>query len=77
VQKHVQEGLDISVLRGFYAEPRRAEKHVQEDKRNMRWTELDWGVFSISHTQAPPQMNDHSLSKNCVGSAVRYKSQVK
>jgi len=27
----------------FYAEPRRAEKHVQEDKRNMHWTELEGG----------------------------------
>jgi hypothetical protein len=59
--------MGISVLRGFYAEPCRAEKHVQEDKRNMRWTELDWGVLSISHTEAPPQMNDHSLSKTVWG----------
>ncbi len=28
----------------FYAEPSRAEKHVQEDKRNMRQTELDGGI---------------------------------
>jgi hypothetical protein len=27
----------------FYAEPCRAEKHVQEDKRNMHWTELEGG----------------------------------
>jgi hypothetical protein len=35
----------------FYAEPCRAQKHVQEDKKNMRPTELSgWGggVFSVS-----------------------------
>jgi hypothetical protein len=31
----------------FYAEPCRAEKYVQEDKRNMRWTELDGGIFGV------------------------------
>jgi len=27
----------------FYAEPSRAKKHVQEDQKNLRWTELDVG----------------------------------
>jgi hypothetical protein len=32
---------------GFYAQPCRAEKHAQEDKKNRPWTELDGRVFSV------------------------------
>ncbi len=36
----------IPVLCGFHAEACRTEKHVQEDKRNLRWTEFDWGYLA-------------------------------
>jgi len=37
----------------FYAEPCRAEKHVQEDKKNRSWKELEGGgVFSVTIAQS-------------------------
>jgi hypothetical protein len=31
----------------FYSEPSKAEKNVQDDNRNMCWTELDGGAYLV------------------------------
>jgi hypothetical protein len=53
----------------FYAEPCRAEKHVQEDKKNMCRTELNcvcWGGYLAAPQTftTPPDKKEKKLCRN-------------
>jgi len=73
----------------FYAEPCRAEKYVQEHRRNMRWTELNGGYLVCGSMQnhAGPKNMCKKTGETCDGQSsmggylasrlIRYLNNVK